>query len=110
MDRGLPECPLGLFQKAHSLGLLDALDKPRLGAMAAMVVLGEDRIDGVLAFEHARGMRDTSDHGDTVGAGGCNEVAAGLLLEQIVDHLHCVDWAIVCDPDTLVVPANRGPE
>ena len=110
LHRALAEGALRRLEEADRLDLLDAVDQPPLGAVAAMVVLGEDGLGRVAPLEHARGVGDAGDDAHAVGSGVRDELAARLLFQQVVDDLHGVDRPVVRDPDTLIAPADRGPE
>ena len=77
--------PLG--EEPELVDLPQPLLQPLLGAVAAVVVLGEHGVLRVLALEHARGVGDAHHEADAVPAGDLDQVAAGVLLEQVVDDL-----------------------
>ena len=93
-------------EELQLLDLLDAVEEPRARAVAAVVVLGEDGVLGVVALEEAAAVRHA---GDDAGAGLARSGdvgAAGILLEHVVDDLHAADVTFAGGAHALVAPSR----
>ena len=78
--------------------------------MAAVVVLVEHRVHRVLALEHPRGVRHPHHQRAPGLARRRDQLAAGVQLERVVDHVHDLDPALGEGVQALLAPADRRSE
>src|SRR4051812_15602137 len=79
--------------------------------MPAMIVRREFGVDGVLPFEHPRRVRDANVEAAVrrVLPGRVDHRCAGMLLQDIPDHLDRVDLRLALhELDSFEEPTNRG--
>jgi len=116
-DRGLrhragPLDAVGVFEEADGVDLLPARLVPLLRPVRAVVAVFEDGVGRHLLVEQAGGVRDASDHRGVRArlADGVDEVAAGLLLEEVEDGLDRVELLVLDGGVALGQPADGGAE
>jgi len=103
---------VGVFEEADGVDLLPARLVPLLRPVRAVVAVFEDGVGRHLLVEQAGGVRDASDHRGVRArlADGVDEVAAGLLLEEVEDGLDRVELLVLDGGVALGQPADGGAE
>src|ERR671916_386133 len=100
----------GVGKEAELLDLLEAVEEPLPRAVAAVVVLGEGGLFGVLALEHTRGVWDPDDEARAGLSCDLDQAAPRVLLEEVVDHLHAREVSLAHSSHALLEPADLGSE